>query len=411
MYAKSMPSRAAWSATLLVWLLVWLAPAQAQPHPASTDSPMVEELVGNIEPDNLIRVRVSGLAGWAEGGRRSVWRLVPYVDGRPIVGIYPIGASVREGWLQFHLQVTDANEDAWIDLLSPPTFERFVPFSVGLEQEEPFASRYHPSAGELARVVVIEQGWAATAVGLVLLCGLGFGYLALHTRLLFDPPAPGARNPRPRLSLAKVQFALWFFAVFSAFLLIWLTTGRLDSLNSSIVATMGISSGTALGESLLRGTHTSEATTPSHPIGPEAQPPGIGVLLRDLACDANGASIYRFQVLAWTIVLLVTFASKVYFDLAMPVFGSELLYLLGLSSGTYVAYGLPSARKADGPIPPHPVPAPDVPAHPPPHQVAAPNLSPNPSPMASPTPDSGSRLSQLASRLRAGEEGRPGPPS
>ena len=31
--------------------------------------------------------------------------------------------------------------------------------------------------------------------------------------------------------------------------------------------------------------------------------------------------------------------------------------------------------------------------------------------LASPTPDSGSRLSQLASRLRAGEEGRPGPPS
>jgi hypothetical protein len=328
------------------------------------------------------------------------------VDGRPIAGAYPSGVSLRDGWLQFHLRITPSNEDAWIDVLSPPTFERFVAFSVGLEQDDAFASRYAPGAEQLVRVIVIRWGWAVTAIVLVLACTLGFAYLALRTRLLFEPLTAQAQGARRRLSLAKVQFALWFFVIFAAFLLIWLITGRLDSLNSSVVATLGISSGTALGESLLRG--TSGPTDTSKPALPDvvaAEAPPIWALLKDLACDANGASIYRFQILAWTAVLLLTFVSQVYFDLTMPVFGSELLYLLGLSSGTYVVQGAPGARKWDPP------PMPAAPTTPRDNQaVTATPISSSGAPPNTAT-ETASRLALLAQRMRPGEGVRPEAPS
>ena len=385
----------------LCWLAGLLSPIHANAQTAADEGPLVEQIVGDIEPDALVRVKVRGLQEWAVAERQSAWRLVPHLDGRPLPGVYPSGVSLREGWLQFHLRVTPANESNWVDLLSPPVFDRFVPFSVGLEQSDALPSVYQQGADRLARVVVIRPAWAATAAALVAACTVGFAYLALHTRLLFEPIVSGARDTRLRLSLARVQFALWFFAIFIAFLTIWLTTGRTDSLNSSIVAILGISSGTALGESFLRSTSLSgDAAESDLSDAIPDQHPGGWELLRGLACDSHGASIYRFQVLAWTAVLLVTFVSQVYFDLSMPVFGSELLYLLGLSSGTYIAQGAPAARKWDAPAKAAPAVAPT--------ETPLPEAPPGGAP--GPGKDLAARLTDLAQRMRAASPASPGHP-
>lgn len=334
---------------IVLFLLCWpvlCAWAQGCADSPALRVPCVEELVGDIEPDALIRVRITGLDAWSASRQQSPWRLVPHVEGRPLAGIYPIGVSIREGWVQFHLRILPANQAAWDNLLSPPAFERSVSFSVGLEQDDEFASRYSRTNDTRARLIVIRRGWAAIAALMLLVNVLGFGYLAFRTPMLFERPAADAPGSRPRLSPAKVQFALWFFAVFTAFMLIWLTTGRLDSLNSSIVAALGISSGTALGEAFLgqgdRDTRTSAPVMPESPVR-------LRDLLSDLACDVHGASLHRFQILAWTLALLVAFISNVYYDLTMPVFGSELLYLLGLSSGYFVAQSSPATRRNDPP--------------------------------------------------------------
>lgn len=274
--------------------------------------------------------------------------------------------------------------------------------SVGPEQGDAFASRYHDGSDRLARVIVIRPGWAATAAVLVVACALGFAYLAKHTRLLLDTADLGADGSRPRLSLAKVQFALWFFAIFTSFLVIWLTTGRTDSLNSSVLAILGISSGTALGESFLRNANgATSAQRTERQADPSRPPAQFWAQMKDLACDAHGASIYRFQALAWTAVLLVTFASQVYFDLSMPVFGSELLYLLGLSSGTYIAQGVPGTGKWHAPVMPPPA-------------SAAPPGMPSPDTTTSPPQDTGkeanARLAGLAQRMRSAEADQPRAP-
>ena len=69
--------------------------------------------------------------------------------------------------------------------------------------------------------------------------------------------------------------------------------------------------------------------------------PRICSLLTDILSDANGISFHRFQMAAWTLVLGIIFISSVYYNLAMPVFDTTLMGLLGLSAGTYLGLKIP----------------------------------------------------------------------
>jgi len=61
---------------------------------------------------------------------------------------------------------------------------------------------------------------------------------------------------------------------------------------------------------------------------------------------ASGArqiiTFHRFQIAMWTLVLGIIFASDVLTKLTMPNFDSTLLVLMGISSGTYLGFRLPT---------------------------------------------------------------------
>lgn len=63
----------------------------------------------------------------------------------------------------------------------------------------------------------------------------------------------------------------------------------------------------------------------------------------DILSDANGVSLHRFQLFAWTAVLGIVFMFASYRNLAMPVFDTTLMGLLGLSAGTYLGLKIPEA--------------------------------------------------------------------
>ena len=65
--------------------------------------------------------------------------------------------------------------------------------------------------------------------------------------------------------------------------------------------------------------------------------------LRDLLTDENGVGFHRFQIAVWTVVLVLIFGFVVYRTLGMPTFPTELLALMGLSSGTYLGFKLPES--------------------------------------------------------------------
>lgn len=73
----------------------------------------------------------------------------------------------------------------------------------------------------------------------------------------------------------------------------------------------------------------------------------LWLVLTDLLCEDPGCASYdfhRFQILAWTLVLGVVFIVKVFADRAMPQFDSNLLLLMGISSGAFIGFKLATPR-------------------------------------------------------------------
>lgn len=66
--------------------------------------------------------------------------------------------------------------------------------------------------------------------------------------------------------------------------------------------------------------------------------------ISDILSDDNGISFHRFQMFAWTLVLIFIFISQVCNYLAMPDFDTTLLALMGISGGTYVGFKLPKQQ-------------------------------------------------------------------
>jgi hypothetical protein len=183
---------------------------------------------------------------------------------------------------------------------------------------------------------------------------------------------------------------------------IWLITSALDTITASLLALMGISAGTALGEAIIdngkdqtktnqfqdltaekqaldqtvtelqseldtananaspsvsdqanRDTLTRQLVAARTRMGQidqqlrvltlKADPVSAG-FLRDILSDGSGYSFHRFQIFAWTIVLGIIFISSVYNNLTMPEFSPTLLGLMGLSAGTYIGFKFPEQK-------------------------------------------------------------------
>ena len=61
----------------------------------------------------------------------------------------------------------------------------------------------------------------------------------------------------------------------------------------------------------------------------------------DVLSDDDGVSFHRFQIFAWTIVLIIIFIAEIYNSLSMPEFNGTLLALMGISGGTFIGFKIP----------------------------------------------------------------------
>ena len=184
--------------------------------------------------------------------------------------------------------------------------------------------------------------------------------------------------------------AWWFFVIVAAFLFIWLAVGDFNSLTSSTLILFGVSVGTTTASRMISSNKQSTAqdlkakegalqqqiAQLNNQVTQAAVTPGWNTtmltqdlaakttqfnqireqlsqltvdpsdaksngFLTDIMSDENGISIHRFQMVIWTAVLMLVFIHEVYANLTMPQFSTELLTLMGISSGTYVALKVP----------------------------------------------------------------------
>ncbi len=259
-------------------------------------------------------------------------KLILFLNEMPIPAFHPFLPPAKQSYLRFDLNRAIASVDTrqtWTTLLSDALRGRHVELSVGFEGGRPFPSDIDDFELQAISTPWITT-WAAICVALFLL--LFWAARAGNIlRAAGDEPAnPNNIVPPPRkaYSLARVQMAAWFFVVFATYLLIYLVTGALDTITSTVLGLMGISAATGFTATIV-DTSRAPGTVPA---------PASKGFLTDLVSDDMGMSLPRLQILGWTAILLFIFARSVYQTLAMPEFSATLLGLMGISGGTYLGF-------------------------------------------------------------------------
>lgn len=379
------------------------AAAQPSASPSPTPvQPMVTKVIGNVELDDVVEFHIENLEKWTllkETNDAS--KLVPYINGRAIRGNYPEELHLERGRLIYHLEITPDNKKVWIDLLgAPKSMREPATISVGLEDGSAFDSfheRDHP-----VTLTVISPLYGLLALVIIFATLALLLWLVRSTNIIREPgPAPAMGKRRP-YNLGRAQMAFWFFLIYASYIAIWLVTSALDTITTSLLALMGISAGTALGEALIDNGKDTTVTNQLQDLTAEKQaleqgitqtqsdldavdpalatatdqsnrellnrqmtdsrtrlnqidqqlrtlssqntPSASAGFLRDILSDGSGYSFHRFQIFAWTIVLGIIFVSSVYNNLTMPEFSTTLLGLMGLSAGTYIGFKFPEQK-------------------------------------------------------------------
>jgi hypothetical protein len=378
-------------------------PASSQPQqlPTPDPSPRVIRAIGDVELDDDIEINIENLEKWAE--KNDVTKLVPYINGRSIKGNYPEEIHLERGRIIYHLEITPENKGTWIDLLGEPhSLRENVTFSVGPEGTGSAFDSVHERDNPI-RMTVISPVYGLIALLIITVTLILLLWLVTHTNIIREPGPPPTAGKRRPYNLGRAQMAFWFFLIYASYVAIWLITGALDTITTSLLALMGISAGTALGEAMIdNGKDTAKTnrvndlsaekvaleqsisdTQPQLEAANEAASTALtdqsnrdalnrqltdsrtrlgqieqqlrtlsaqqsatvsSGFLRDILSDSSGYSFHRFQIFAWTLVLGIIFISSVYNSLSMPEFSPTLLGLMGLSAGTYIGFKFPEQK-------------------------------------------------------------------
>src|SRR5882724_11304392 len=352
------------------------------------------------------------------------WKdLILYLNHIPLLGVTPLyrhETTWEEGepplkttstTVGFSLVRNADSKLGWSHVLNQPVFKRRAIVSVGFPSGEEIPSELTlDQAGEDQQFYLTVIPPFRSAFGLIVIIGalIAFVALARYTHIIRDAAAPRRPDGLRPYSLARGQMAFWFFLVIASYFFLWIVTGDMDTLNTSVMALIGISAGTALGSAFVDAAKPVPVGSPGNQPIVDVTRPHLEVLaeltqlradtqkeletlqrartlispsdkqalddnerqqnevrerlasyrwqsayfawptwkgvMYDLLAENNLISFHRFQIFVWTLILGIMFVANVYNELAMPEFSATLLGLLGISAGTYVGFKLPETK-------------------------------------------------------------------
>ena len=282
--------------------------------------------------DDWIVVSVCNLQAVVKQAKAEQQPITLFIEGVDS-GLEPTGIDYDSGTLTFILDRTQKNRDIWKPLLYNPLFDPTVTIrvSAGVREDRPLPRAEHANTSLVLQKIYFD--WvSALWLAMLLIITVALVGWGRNSDMLRDGPAiDGVRQP---YSLARSQMAWWLFLILIGYNYIWMVTGDRDTIPPSLLALMGISAVTAIAAQAIpaRGERTHTASTG---------------FWNDLVTDEQGAvALDRFQIVAWTVVLGGIFLYSVVWDLTMPEFSATLLALMGISSGTYIGFKLPTRAES-----------------------------------------------------------------
>jgi hypothetical protein len=268
-----------------------------------------------------LRLHVSNLSDWIKAGN-SPWKLILFLNDRPMKGLYPIAVNQEYGYLDFRLQRNGENASVWNELMEREKnwkwgeVSRTLQASAGMEGGIALSSHANFKMLFLPRVeFLFIVGFAIFSLGVLIILGR-------RTTLLKD----SGTSP---YSLSRTQMAVWTWLVINAYLFLYVMTHDPGvDIPASMLGLLGISATTYLAAAMVdRGS-------------PDASPEPSYGFIRDIA-GGSGVSLHRLQMIGWTLVLSLAFITQVLNKMSIPDFNPTLLGLMGLSAGTYIGFKFP----------------------------------------------------------------------
>lgn len=270
-------------------------------------------------------------------------QFVLFLAEAPLPGMPAEACDPAEGEITFILDrnpENEANDKAWHRLLGRPTGQlRDVRVNVGTSDQ-----MFIPTDVTKFKLFLVPRFALYVFLFVFVAFLIAFARLSQRSNIIRAPMGPPGGGVPP-YSLSRFQLAFWFILVVAGYFLVWTVTGELDTITQSILALIGIGSGTALGAALIDTPNVTKQNTDTAPPPPPPPAQASRGFLTDILSDpVGGVSIQRFQMFVWTLILGIIFVVSVYRDLSMPEFNATLLGLMGISSGTYLGFKFPEKK-------------------------------------------------------------------
>ncbi|MBE9511369.1 MAG: hypothetical protein IMY71_10855 [Bacteroidetes bacterium] len=235
----------------------------------------------------------------------------------------------ESNWYWFRLKEVMEQNDTLSRILNPQNKpEISVRLSVGidLEHRETIAGNFTIVFNNAKKTRKIFSGVTA----LILLIILGRILFKDRFKILRDH---GTAMKSPPFSLARTQMAFWTIIILISYFVIWMGTGNMIVITGQVLALLGISAGTTLGAHLI----DNDDITNSDIIKRHQEENNSKSFLLNILSDNQGLSIHRFQNVVFTIAIAGYFLYEVIHHYKIPELDTNLMILMGISSGTYLA--------------------------------------------------------------------------
>jgi hypothetical protein len=283
-----------------------------------------------------ICVTVANVGKLVDEARLQNKNIVLYMDHMPLNEVYPESYPSNAGKddLYYFISHTEKPISFWDYLISSRKsgdfFTRKVSVSVGLEGGTEIETLVKDENS--FTIILVKKSWFTISIIIIIALLILFLVLAIKSDILRDVgqrPEAG----RKAYSLAQVQMGIWFFVIMTSWLLLYVVKHTFNTITETLVILMGISAGTGMGGVVIDANKGNAIRKSSG-------------FLKDILSDEYGISFHRFQIMAWTVVMVAVFIRQVVSYLTMPEFDSSLLALMGISSGTYLGIKVTSKPNA-----------------------------------------------------------------